>query len=91
MEGVIGMPEVSEDQIRAIAEQVSSEVVKQLLLALGINTNDPGEIVKLQKDFALLRSWRENVDTVKNKGLAAAVGFVVTAILGLIVAFIYKH
>lgn len=83
--------ELDQNQVKDIAEQVSKEVVKQLMLTLGLNTNDPDEILKVQRDFAHLRSWRESVETIKHKSLAAAVWFIVTSSLGLLVVYISRH
>lgn len=55
--------------------------VKETLLALGIDTDEP---LEAQKDFQHLRAWRQSSDTVKSQGLVAAVGILVTGILGLV-------
>ncbi len=90
---VLRMP-FEQEQVNEIAEQVAKEVsekvIKQFFLTLGINTADPDAVLKLQKDFIHLRTWRESVETIKHRGLAAAVWFIVTAFLGWVVLYITK-
>jgi len=62
----------------------------QRFLSLGINDN-PDVVIAVQKDFAHLRAWREASDTVKRKGLGAAVTIIVTGLLGLIWLAISRH
>ena len=80
-----------EEEIAQIAEQVSEKVVNRLFLILGVNVSDPTQLIKLQKDLAHLRGWRESMEIVKGKTLAAAVGFLVTAMLGYAVFFFTRH
>lgn len=55
--------------------------MKEFFLALGVNADNPEAVIAVQKDFACLRAWREASDTVKRKGLGAAVTIVVTGCL----------
>jgi hypothetical protein len=80
-----------EGEIAQIAEQVSQKVVSRLFLILGVNASDEKELIKLQKDLAHLRGWRESMEIVRSRSLATAVGFVVTALLGYALFFISKH
>lgn len=66
-------------------------MVARLFLILGINASDEKELIKLQKDLAHLRGWRENMEIVRSRSLATAVGFLVTAFLGYVLFFIAKH
>lgn len=65
--------------IHEIAEAVAKKTVSELFLSLGINTNDPNEIPKFQRDLAHLRNWRESTEALKTKGIMTAVSFIVTA------------
>lgn len=79
------------EDMEGIAEEVAERVVNRLLLAMGVNAADPEELVKFQKDFAHLRGWRESIELVKRRGLAAAVGFIVTGALGYILFLFMRH
>jgi hypothetical protein len=65
--------------------------VKEFFLALGVNADDPEAVIAVQKDFAHLRAWREASDTIKRKGLGAAVTIVVTGLLGLVWLALSRH
>jgi hypothetical protein len=78
-------------QIEEIAERAAEAAVAKLMLTLGVNARDPHEVLKMQKDFAHLRSWRESTDAVKRRGMMAAVTFLVTAVLGCLVYGFSKH
>jgi hypothetical protein len=41
----------------------------------------------MQRDFAYVRTWRESVVTVRNAGLKAAVGVLVTGALGAVLLY----
>jgi len=81
----------STSEVRDIAEQVARATVKEFFLALGVNADDPEAVIAVQKDFAHLRAWREASDTVKRKGLGAAVTIVVTGLLGLVWLALSRH
>jgi hypothetical protein len=85
----MSMPTTSE--VRDIAEQVAQATVKEFFLALGVNADDPDAVIAVQKDFAHLRAWREASDTVKRKGLGAAVTIIVTGLLGLVWLALSRH
>lgn len=61
--------------------KVIKETVKETLISLGMDACNP---IEMQKDLAFARELRQTVDKVKNKGIIAAVGVIVVAILGLI-------
>jgi hypothetical protein len=81
------MTGLTQEQVHDIAEQVADAAFKKFFLAFGADASDPDSILKMQKDFAHLRAWRESIDLVKNKGLSAAVWFIVTGVLGGLVLF----
>ena len=68
------------DEVRHIAR----EAVSETLLALGVKTDDPDAFIEMQKDFAHVRAWRQSVETVKTRGLTAAIGIIVAGVLGAI-------
>lgn len=78
-------------EVEAIAAKVSEQVVHRLFLILGVDVSDPTQLIKLQKDLAHLRGWRESVEIVRGKTLAAMAGFIVTGVLGYIVFMLTKH
>lgn len=61
--------------------EVVRQAVHETLTSLGVDLDDPFEV---QRDFQYLRSWRRAVETVRNAGLKASVGVVVTGALGLL-------
>lgn len=81
----------STSEVRDIAEEVARATVKEFVLALGVNADDPEAVIAVQKDFAHLRAWREASDTIKRKGLGAAVTIVVTGLLGLVWLALSRH
>lgn len=79
------------EDVEDIAEKVAERVVNRLLLAMGVNASDPQELVNFQKDFAHLRGWRQSMEIVKTKGIAASVGFIVTGSLGYLLYLLTRH
>lgn len=74
----------TEEETRAIVRAT----VQETLLALGIDMSEP---LEAQKDFQHLRAWRESVDTIKRQGLVAAVGVIVTGLIGAILLSFKVH
>jgi hypothetical protein len=85
------MSALSQEEIREIAKQGAREALKEFLLTLGVDADDPESIFKMQKDIAHLRGWRESIELVKAKGLSAAVWFIVTGVLGGAVWYFNNH
>lgn len=93
---------IPQAQIEQIASEAARKAVKETLLTLGIDADDPlnaqkdmvilrevGKLVldaEFRKDMEHLRAWRVTVLDVKSKGLMAAVGIIVTGVIGLLVA-----
>jgi len=73
------------DSIHEIAETVAKKTIRELFLNLGINTDDPSEMPKFQKDLAHLRNWRESTEAIKQRGMMTAITFLVTATLGWLI------
>jgi len=69
--------DMNRDEISSIVK----ETVKEVLERLGVDPDDP---IAMQKDFAHVRAWRESTEAIKRKGLMAAVGVIVTGVLGAI-------
>ena len=91
-------------EVREIAEATGREVVRETLLAIGLDVADP---VKLQRDFVVMREvgalamdaefrkdiehtrkWRKAIEQVETKGFIAAVGMIATGVIGLVWAAI---
>ncbi len=83
------MPLTSEE-IKHLAEEAAKTAVRQLLVAMGVDANDPKALLEMQKDFAHIRVWRESTEAIRNRGLAAAVTFCVTGVLGYLVFLFHK-
>ena len=72
---------VMDQDTKALIEQVASQAAKQavheMLVSLGIDLSDP---IKVQKDFASIRDFRETMALIKNRGIIASVGLVITGL-----------
>lgn len=67
--------------VRSTAEQAAKEAVRQTLLTLGIDTEEP---IEVQADMRHLREWRKSVATVKKQGLVTAIAIITSGVLGLV-------
>jgi hypothetical protein len=86
--------------VKAIAEATGRAIVRETLLAIGIDVDDP---IAAQQDFAVMRTvgklamdpefrkdieharkWRKALEQIETKGLLTAVGLVVAGALGLV-------
>lgn len=103
----MGTPEMSmsnEELQIVVREAVTTAVgsaVKQTLVSLGIDVNDPirtqeqmsalRDIAKMleddefKKDLAHVRKWRQSVDKVSDVTVRTAVGVLITGFFGMIV------
>ena len=91
-------------EVREIAEATGREVVRETLLAIGL---DPADPLKLQRDFVVMREvgalamdpefrkdiehtrkWRKAIEQVETKSFIAAVGVIATGVIGLVWAAI---
>lgn len=69
---------LSSSEIQHIATETAKAAVRETLLTLGVNTNNPEAILKMQQDFAYLRDWREASGTIKARSIAVLVSILVT-------------
>lgn len=81
---------MTHDEIQHIASEAAKQAVRELLVAMGVNANDPEALLKMQADFRHLRTWRESADTVRKQGLKTAVGILVSGFLAAIYATYFK-
>ena len=70
--------QISEETLRTIIQ----ESVEEFMSRMGVSWDDPTE---MQKDFATLREWRETVQSVKRKSIAAVILIIISGIIGFIV------
>lgn len=75
---------VTREDMRDIAEAAAEKTVAKLFLTLGVNTSDPDDIKRFQKDLNYLNGLRESTEAVKKHSLRAGVSFMVTAALGAV-------
>jgi hypothetical protein len=86
------MSNLTPAEIKEIASEAADEAVRKLLLTLGVATGDEKAMLAMQADFRHLRTWRESVETVKRRGLIAAVSFLVPAgLTALYIGFFKGH
>ncbi len=79
------------DEIEHIAATSAKRAVSELLLAMGVNTDNPNALIEMQKDFAHVRKWRESVELVRIRTITVAVGVIVTGILGALYMAFKPH
>jgi len=77
------LPPHIEARIEDTAERAATKALDGFFLRMGVDTKDP---ISMQKDFAMLRAWRESSEMIKKRGLAVAVTVIVTGALGMIYA-----
>lgn len=70
--------------ISAVAEDAAQKAVKQTLISLGVDVENPREF---QADMLHTRNWRRSTETVKSQGLRVTVGVIFTGMIALI----YQH
>jgi hypothetical protein len=92
--------EMTPSEVKQIAEATGREIVRETLLAIGIDVTDP---LAAQRDFAVMREigqlamdpefrkdiehtrkWRKAIEQIETKGVIAAIGMIVTGGLGLL-------
>lgn len=70
--------------ISAVAEDAAQKAVKQTLVSLGIDTDNPREH---QADMLHVRRWRKSTEAVQSQGIKVTVALIFTGIIGMI----YQH
>ena len=78
------MPAITSSEIKHIADESAKTALREMLVMMGVDANDPKALLEMQQDFAHLRMWRESVETIRTKGLMVATGIIVTGIAGAI-------
>jgi len=87
--------------MQEVSEKAADKAVRDMLLRLGINPDDP---IEAQKDFAAmrefrelmldqewqkdqlhLRRWRKAMDTIETKGILTGMGFMVIGVVGFVI------
>lgn len=91
---------LNESDIKRLAHEAAQEAVRTTLITLGVDVDDPikaqedfavlrqvGDLVRdpeFRKDIEHTRAWRQALNEVKSKGLATAVGVIVTGALAML-------
>lgn len=75
---------LTSSEIQHIASETAKAAVRETLLMMGVNTSDPGSMLKMQQDFAYLRDWREASGTIKARTITTLVGILVTGGVGAV-------
>jgi hypothetical protein len=78
---------MTDDEIREIARTAAREAVREMMIAMGVDTSNPAAIIEMQKDFQSLRDWRQSMQAVRRHGLMTAIGVLTVGTLGMI----YMH
>jgi hypothetical protein len=78
---------MTDDEVREIARTAAREAVREMMIAMGVDTSNPAAIIEMQKDFQSLRDWRQSMQAVRRHGLMTAIGVLTVGTLGLI----YMH
>jgi hypothetical protein len=61
--------------------RIVSETVKQTLVQLGVDAQDP---IQMQRDFQHLRQWRRAGEDLRSKGMLALLGIFLTGLVSLV-------
>lgn len=72
---------MTEGEARKLAQEVAKATVRETLITLGIDADDPQ---RMQRNFMFLDSWRSSTEAVKRQGFITATVIIVTAFAGLI-------
>ncbi len=78
------MTALRDEEHEAIAKRAAKEALVEFFVALGVDISKPADVLEMQRDFQHLRDWRVGVETVKAKGLIAAIGIVATGLLAML-------
>lgn len=79
------------EETREIAQTAAREAVREMMIAMGVDTSSPEAMIEMQKDFQSLRAWRNSVQTVQRQGLITAVGFIIVGVLGILGMHFYRQ
>lgn len=74
----------TQDEVRCIATEAAREAITQVFLKLGIDTEDPGEVIKFQQDISELREMVRSYRDVRSKGTIAVILTLIAGVLGLV-------
>lgn len=66
---------------KADLADIVQKTVKQTLLQLGVDAQDP---IEMQRDFQHLRQWRRAGEDLRNKGMLVLIGIFITGLVSLI-------
>ena len=75
---------VTAEEMERIASRAAQKALREMLLVMGVDTNDPRAMIEMQKDFAHVRGWRISIEKVRTQGLLTAVGIFITFVSGTI-------
>lgn len=73
-----------ENEHEMIAKRAAKEALVEFFVTLGVDISKPADVLEMQRDFQHLRDWRVSVETVKSKGLIAALGFLGAGALAML-------
>lgn len=71
---------MSPDELEAVIERA----ITRAFIRIGVASTDDKEAIEIQRDFSYLRDLRIGATAIKNKGVLAVVGIVITGITTLI-------
>lgn len=66
---------------REAIEEIVDAAVKKTLLELNIDTSTPQKIIEFRDTMSDVADWRRSMRQVKQAGLTAAIGTIVTGVL----------
>lgn len=73
---------VTIEDVERIASRAAQTALRDMLVVMGVDANDPKAMIEMQKDFAHVRAWRTSVDKMRTQGLLTAIGIFVTFVSG---------
>lgn len=82
---------LTSSEIQHIANETARAAVRETLLTLGVNANDPDAVLKMQLDFAHLREWRETTNAIKARGWMVLTGMLVSGVVAAVWMAVKGH
>ncbi len=80
--------EVTQDEIRQVAEEAAEKAVQKTLLAIGIDVSNPESIIRYQDNFGFLDALNGSVKAVKRQSIKTIVSVLFTAAVGYVLVVV---
>ena len=75
---------LTEEDVRSIAREAAKSAVKETFLVLGVDINDPKDVIALQRRLAFLQSFEATTSAAARHSILAMSALVVLGIAALV-------